>query len=200
MHIYMLETMLASWNGISQEQINLDETLPFTEQELVLAFIDSAKLKSSSTSVYTPSVRREFVGGCSTFALRDAQYFLRANNFTKKLVVSNSEKILPKTGIILQTILALPPECMQLTQSLSAIEEYQQHYSDLAGQPFGLDGTKTLTQNIVKTTVINTAQKRRENHKIARNVLKYQCVILELLTHATDHKIKSLIDQTLILK
>src|ERR1700722_10627118 len=87
MHIYLLESMVAYGNEIiTQDQINLDEQKPFTEQELMLAFIDAAKLDRDTTSVYTSAIRREFAGGCSTFALRDALYFLRDRQFTKKLV------------------------------------------------------------------------------------------------------------------
>jgi hypothetical protein len=126
--IYSLESMLAPWNGITEGRINMDENQPFNEQELVLAFIDAAGLLPATTSLYTPVTRREFAGGCATFSLKDALYFLRDRTFTEKCLITNASSVtLPKSKIPLQTIQAMRAECMQLTQSLSTIIAYQRH-------------------------------------------------------------------------
>jgi hypothetical protein len=197
LHIYLLEPYAEDeLNGMEPNRINLDESLPFTARELVLAFIDSANLEKNTTSLYTPSIWRQRADGCSIFALKDALYFLRDDNFAKKLLLSKSHVELPKTGIDIQIINALPPEYMQSTQSLTTLESYQQTYPTLAIMPFGSNNKKTLQANLKKSIV--DVQGHPQNHRITRNILKYQWVILELMNRASDSEIQSLVNETLI--
>jgi hypothetical protein len=198
-HIYLLESMLAYGNTITQSQINLNESMRFfTELELVLAFIDAAGLKKATTSCYVTTTRREFAAGCSSFALKDACYFLRDPHFSKKIVVGKSDITLPKTDIVLQNLVALPPEYMQLAQSMSTIETYKRSFPDLAKQSFGSNVNKKLDTNVEKHKFYNKSAIRTENYCIGRNVLKLLCIILELLRQADDDEIQTLVGQTLL--
>ena len=158
MHIYMLETMLADWNSITKAQIHLNEGSRFTEQELVLAHINAIGLDPKEATIYTSVAPREFGGGCSTFALRDAVYFLRDFQFTNKLVISSNERMkLPVSNVVIKNIEALPPESMQMAQSMSILNDYQEKHKHLASQQFGAPShLRTIQKSLDKHVVVSS--------------------------------------------
>jgi hypothetical protein len=199
MHIYMLETMVAEWNSITKSQIHLKEDSKFTEQELILAHINAIGLDQTEATIYIPVTRREFGGGCSTFALRDAVYFLRDNQFVTKLVISAKERMtLPISHVVIRNIEALPPECMQMAQSMSILDEYQKNYAHLASQKFGPPHRRKTIQDSLNKHSAEDAANKKKNLYISQRVLKYQALILEIIKNKDDTYINDLINRTLL--
>jgi hypothetical protein len=202
MHIYVLETMLAFGNEvITEAKINLDENQCFTELELLLAYIDAVKLDKVKTTIYLPVTRREFGTGCSIFALRDAVYFLRDEQFSNKVIISTQEKMkLPISQVVIKNIEALPPQFMQLTQSMTVIGNYKSAYPELAAQEFGTESRKRTLESSLAIHTFRDFKDHPQNLHVGHRVLKYQALILETLKQKNDEEINALIDQTLLKK
>lgn len=117
LHIALLDPMIRHGNEtITSNNIGLElnENVPFTEQELVLSYILSSKIDPKTTTLYHSKVLREKSNGCWAFALKDAVAFLKSPSFFKDIKAEDVGSFVEK--FTLRGIKVLPFSFMKTAQ------------------------------------------------------------------------------------
>jgi len=131
-HIALLDPVIRSENQVINPDhigLHLDETVPFTEQELVLSYILSSNLPFATTTLYHSTILREVSNGCWAFALKDAIAFLKSATFFTDIKVQNTSTTIGT--FILKGIETLPFEWMKTAQlSNAAFQTYFTQHPD----------------------------------------------------------------------
>lgn len=143
---------------------------------------------------------REHAGfGCETFALKDSVAFLKTDNFFGKMIKGPTPK-----GSAISQVIALPPDFMKTTQSLSQIQKYAEEYPALANQNLirrKSDSPRSLQQAVklrTKKGYNKNSQKVDQNHYTTMFSLKYHKMLLDSMANLETQAIKDKIDSTFV--
>lgn len=171
---------------LDMNRTHLNHRSSFEPEELVHAYLREANL--SNAAYYYSLVKRHHahMGGCETFALRDAVIFLKDNEYFQRLKKFGRFCPLEENGTFESPyyITNLPPENMQYCQSLKQLDEYMAR-NRLDGydlnQPMGKDQLSfedKLNRGVRPDYNRRNKQIVRQNKMIEDRVKKYQLMLL----------------------